>query len=97
MRLTYKNAVQRRQNAIGMLSYLYLPTDPDGSVPYDMRVTDTTEIAGNIRKLAQLGRTERWTGRIEQWARMVEENPEPMKSLRWAFLQGMVYASHASN
>lgn len=94
--LPYKNAAQRRQNAIGMISELYLP-HISGEPLYLMRVTDTREIAGNIRKISQLGRTERWHASVERWARMVEDSAcDDPCHIRWAFLQGMIYASHAS-
>jgi hypothetical protein len=51
------------------------------------------EIAGRIRTLAKLGRTERWTAAIENWARMVETEA----SLEWSFLQGSIWASHAAD
>lgn len=91
--LTPKNAKQRRSNAIGMLSCLYLP-QVHGETASRLELVPTPEISGNIRKLAQLGRTERWQGRIEQWARMVEQSSND-RDRRWAFLQGMIYATHA--
>jgi len=94
--LTYRNAAQRRQNAIGMLSFLYLPSDPQtGEAPFDLTTEDTREIAGNILKLRTLGRTLRWQSALGRWAEMVILSDD-MRELRWAFLQGMVYASHAS-
>lgn len=84
----------RRQIAIGMLSMLYIPIYADGTAPYDIDIADKNEVAGNIRKLAQLGRTERWQAAIERWARMTEQSTGP-KDLRWAFLQGMIFAGHA--
>ena len=84
------NAQTRRQNAIGMLSELYVP-GPE----YDFRPDVTrTEIAGNILKLGTLGRTARWQAAVKQWAAMVSN---PANNVRWAFMQGMVYAGHASD
>lgn len=87
-------AKNRRYEAIGMLVELYLPSD-NGDAPYEMNCNDTAAIAANIRKLAQLGRTDRWLGRIEQWARMVESSADA-RDLRWAFLQGLVYVNYAA-
>jgi hypothetical protein len=49
------------------------------------------EMATAIRSLVKLGRTERWTASIENWATMVETE----ESLEWAFAQGSIWASHA--
>lgn len=105
-------AKRNRQTAIGMLSELYLPTPAnddawdrqiilanphyqnDGTSPelFEYKIRG---IADNIRKLLTLGRTDRWQAAISRWANMVSESGNEM-SLRWAFLQGMVYAGHAS-
>lgn len=82
-------AQRYRQEAIGMLSELYLPASRDYEFPPDV---SREEIAGNIAKLAQLGRTERWRAAIRRWAAMVRANDG---NLRHAFLQGMIYAGHA--
>lgn len=60
-----------------------------------MVITDKAQIAQMIRELKAFGKTERWVGRVEQWAGMVEEATDE-KSLRWGFLQGSIYASHAA-
>jgi hypothetical protein len=100
------NAAEKRQEAIGMISELYLPTPEctDSVVNdrplylvnyYAARYATGNEIADNIEKLAQLGRTDRWQSAIKRWAAMVRES-EKLDDIRWAFLQGMIYASHAS-
>lgn len=100
------NAVRNRQTAIGMLSELYLPTPAccDASEQdrplylvnyYAARYATGAEIAENIEKLAQLGRTARWQSAIAHWARMVRECGDNIDSIRYAFLQGMIYAGHA--
>jgi hypothetical protein len=89
------NAEQNRQEAIGMLMELYLPETRD----YKLQSTDTDEIAVNISKLAALGKTERWQSAIKRWAAMVREShaTDPNRpSIRWAIIQGSVYANHAS-
>lgn len=71
-----------------MLHELYIP-ESDG---FERRYTTRDEIAGNIRKLAQLGRTDRWQVAIENWARAVESEA----NLDWAFLQYGIWAGYAS-
>jgi hypothetical protein len=85
-------AFKNRQLAIGMLSQLYIPYDEQGVADY-MATDDRTEIAGNIEKLDRLGRTDRWKGAIATWAAYVRD---PDNNLRWAFLQGMIYAGYGS-
>ena len=87
-------AALNRQEAIGMISFLYLPEQND----YDLRLPDNgaAGIAENIEKLAPLGRTARWQAAIDRWANMVREHSGNDRSLRWAFLQGMIFAGHAS-
>ena len=91
-----------------MISELYLPTPEcvdacEGERPlyllnsYEGRYATGNEVAENIEKLAQLGRTARWQAAIDRWARMVREHGGNLDSLRWAFLQGMIYAGHASD
>jgi hypothetical protein len=89
-----------RQTAIGMLTELYFSQGHDS--PYlwescDNRLATGHEVSENISKLAQLGRTARWQGAIDRWAGMVRENSGNPKSLRWAYMQGLIYASHASH
>lgn len=83
------NAERNRLVGIGMLMELYVPATHD----YDLQSTDSAEIANNIRKLAQLGRTARWQAAIDRWARMVQEQGNE-RGIRWAILQGAVYAGH---
>jgi hypothetical protein len=88
-----------RQYAIGMLSELYLPVGNGHEFLWeacDNRLATGTEVSANIEKLASLGRTARWQAAISRWACMVRECSGNPKSLRWAFLQGMIYAAHAS-
>jgi hypothetical protein len=63
---------------------------------YENRYATGTEVADNIRKLAQLGRTARWQAAIDRWARMVQECGDNIDSIRHSFIQGMIYAGHAS-
>lgn len=106
-------ATLRRQTAIGMLSELYLPTPriPEGESDRDAlldrplylvnyyanQYATGAEVAENIRKLGHLGRTARWQAAVDRWARMVQECGDNLESIRFAFIQGMVYASHASD
>lgn len=95
-------AQKARTEALGMLVELYVPESMD----YELRERPAAEIAGNIRKLAALGRTARWADAVEGWAVMVERGPhaaavvtpeaDPRWYLRWAFLQGAIYAGHAA-
>lgn len=92
-----------RQTAIGMLVELYLPTpdnpDFDRDVYlcnyYEARYATGEEVAENILKLASLGRTQRWQAAIKRWAAMVRSE-STVKGLRWAFLQGLIFANSAS-
>jgi hypothetical protein len=99
-------AYEKRREALGMISELYLPTpelcEASGQDrplylvnAYAGRYATGAEVAGNIEKLAQLGRTARWHAAIDRWANMVREHSGNVDSLRWAFLQGMIYAGHA--
>lgn len=60
--------------------------------------TCTAERAAElVRPLAELGKTARWKRSIEIWAAMILEEPgEDANHLRWAVLQGSVYAGHAA-
>lgn len=92
------NAQTGRSTAIGMLIALYLPDSQDYELTFRHPGGidgNANGIADNIRKLTQLGRTARWQSAIDRWARMVLESAGNLQSLRWAFLQGAVYASHA--
>lgn len=88
-----------RQFAIGMLSELYLPTSPDG-VPlnlvsgYGAPSATAQEVAHNILKLQSIGRTDRWRKIIAGWAGLVITEGNSPQNLRYAFLQGMIRASH---
>lgn len=85
------NAKVGRYEAIGMIVELYMPTSRN----YDLTTTDVDEMADNILKLSQLGRTDRWKAVIRQWAGMVREcKGDDVKHLRWAFLQGLVYVNY---
>jgi hypothetical protein len=99
------NAKERRQEAIGMISELYLPTrEPDGAYRdepvylinyWAAHYATSAEVADNIEKLIQLGRTDRWQAAIKRWAAMVR-HAKKLDDIRYAFLQGMIYAGHAS-
>jgi hypothetical protein len=89
------NAERNRQEAIGMLIELYVPESRN----YELQSINTAEIAGNIEKLAALGKTDRWQAAIKRWASMVRESSATdvnRPSIRWALIQGCVYANHAS-
>jgi hypothetical protein len=92
-------AMRNRQEAIGMLSELYLPesqqwelTNRHGGGLDSLAVG----MSRNIEKLSQLGRTARWKAAINRWATMVAESGNSDRALRHAFIQGMIYAGHAS-
>jgi len=89
------NAADKRSIALGMIVELYFPSPPGAKYGTDFIGTDPNAIADNIAKLDVMGRTDRWKAAIRRWAGMVR-NAEP-GSLRWAFLQGLIYAGHASN
>lgn len=94
-------AQRNRQEAIGMLSELYLPTDAEETRPFYLvnayagKYATAGEIADNIAKLTQCGRTARWQAAVKQWAGMVRA-ADNLRDIRWAFLQGLVYTTHAS-
>lgn len=84
------NATDRRYAGIKAVSNETVTTDvATGNTFHGTR----EEIAGRIRSLAKLGRTERWTATVENWASMVENED----SLEWAFLQGSIWAGHAAD
>ena len=79
---------QRRYDAITTIHDLaFLP---------DMTRSTITaaDLAKAIRLLSTLGRTTRWTGTIERWASMVEDDWDEGRS--WGLFQGGVYAVHAA-
>jgi hypothetical protein len=57
----------------------------------DESVWSAASIAAEIRKLAPLGRSERWTDAVESYARFVETDGRTS----FAYLQGSVYFAHA--
>jgi hypothetical protein len=80
------NAAQdRRIDAITAVNERYRDTHE--------RQVPTGEITVAIRKLAPLGRTDRWKQAVEAWALLVAENPE---NRRWACVQGAIYCAHAA-
>jgi hypothetical protein len=103
-------AARNRTIAIGMINELYLPSpgtpanpaDPDNPESWpmylfnycDCMLATPSEVAANIDKLAQLGRTVRWRTAIYNWAAIVRESTDREK-LRWAFLRGMLWAGGA--
>ena len=94
------NASTKRQTALGMLTELYLPAHGTEHEflweSCDDRLATGAEVADNIEKLMQLGRTARWQSAISLWARSVRENSGNPRGVRFAYLQGLVHASHAS-
>ncbi len=96
-------AQRRRAVAMGMVVELYCPTAEGYALrdpfPY-------AEAAENIRKLAPLGRTDRWRQGIETWAGMVEraswegaglDDFDRSKHDSWAFFQGHIIAGWAAS
>jgi hypothetical protein len=69
--------------------------DGRGQLTSIMLIWDRAQLAGMIRELATLGRTDRWTGTIENWARQVEAADDT--TLMWAFDQYCTYACHAAD
>ena len=100
--MAHSAAETRRQEAIGMLSELYLPTpeEPEDPGPaylcnfWEGRYATGAEVAENVAKLAQLGRTDRWRQAVARWSAMCRE-ARTVLELRLAFLQGMIYAGNA--
>lgn len=92
-------AQQKRYDGIGSIASKYL-----NDSPYPV-TSDTKEIAETIMALESLGRTDRWRGRIRQWAAMVTETDEMefdddlarLRHIHWAIIQGMVYANYAAS
>lgn len=76
---------RRRLFAMAMLCELYFPQTHD----FQFTGAPVDEIAGNIRKLAAIGRSAQWLLNIEGWAQMVEQHPD---AIHWAFFQGSVFA-----
>lgn len=90
------NAERNRGIGIGMLIALYLPEAQEYDLTYrhgPQFEPNREGMAENIRKLSQLGRTTRWQRAITNWAAMVAA-AEDNRGLRWALLQGAVYAGH---
>ena len=85
------NAKQRRAEAMNMLAELYYPT----SQGYAHTGATAEQMAGNITKLAVLGRTPRWVLAIDAWATRVREATD-QHGLDHAFFQGAVHAGHAA-
>jgi hypothetical protein len=86
------NAQKRRGFAMMMLHELVMPTLPDNAPRVFASYATREFIAGNIEKLAQLGRTEQWKAVIQNWADMVRDEEY---DLSWAYAQYSVYASMA--
>lgn len=96
------NAAAKRQMAMGMLTELYFAQGHDSPYLWEScegRPATGDEVAANIMKLRQLGRTERWQNTISRWADMVDcpETDNDPKALRWAYMQGLVYACHVAS
>lgn len=89
--------------AIGILTELYLPSGEQREFLWNYcenRNATPDEVSENILKLRQLGRTSRWQNALTRWNIMVQSAKvggdfQPSR-LRWAYLQGLVFASHAS-
>ena len=91
-------AADRRNVGIQALVNIYLPASNDYQLTFPHSGGWGSNIVGiedNIRKLAALGRTQRWQDAVTRWQGMVGEQTLP-DGLRWAILQGSVYASHAA-
>lgn len=82
-------AADKRYAGIKGVGERALYTDADAG---NLFLANRATIAGWIRELAPLGRTERWNNAVEGWAHAVETE----ESLEWAFLQYSVWATHAA-
>jgi hypothetical protein len=95
------NAQQKRYDAINSLvcdfagNETYFRTFDLLGNP-ELGPTEQRTIEHEIKKLATLGRTERWHNAINQWAAMVREDSDP-KHIMWAVYQGGIFAAHAAS
>lgn len=95
-------ASDRRYAGIGrVIRFALIPTEQairDGIGDHNdhgLRTTDAEAIACQIETLEGLGRTMRWQAQVHAWASMVRDEDTP-QGIRWAVLQGAVYAGHAA-
>lgn len=86
--MTKLTASQKRAAAMSDVCTSVVGADGNGDTVW--HTENRVWIAERIRTLLPLGRTDRWQGRVEGWAQMVEEEGNP---LDWAFLQGAVYVN----
>jgi hypothetical protein len=89
-------AVDKRYSAINAVSTRVVTVKP-GGLGTDWHSRNRQEVAGFIRELSKLGRTERWKAQIEGWARMVETEESDKDFSEWAFFQGGIWASYAAD
>lgn len=81
---------EKRLQALNHLMTTVMPA----SSSYQLVITNPMILAEEIRKLAPLGKTHRWTEAIEAWATAVED---PKHDLQWAFTQYGIFAGHAAS
>ena len=89
-------AVQRRFDAIGNVSRAVVNYVPElRENVWEFTADQRDAVAVLIRDIAPLGRTDRWQGAVERWARAVE-NAESDQQFQHSFFQFGIYASHAA-
>ena len=98
MTATKTTPFQRRLDAMGAVcnSTRNVEFPEDGSKPVLVWYRDFDDRAATataIRTLAPLGRTDRWKGSIENWARFVETAETP-ESYRWSFDQYAIWTGY---
>jgi hypothetical protein len=89
-------AVEKRYDAIKAVSERVVTVKPSG-LGTDWHTRDRATVAGFIRELSKLGRTERWKANVESWACMVETEESDKDFSEWAFFQGGIWTSYAAD
>jgi len=84
-------AQQKRYDGMAAVYALALEEDPGMGTHHRKEDVKASTIAEAIRGLKTLGRTDRWKGRCEQWARMVEGDWD--QGSTWGLFQGGIYAN----
>jgi hypothetical protein len=90
-----KASAQDRRFAAMRIVHAYadaLWTEPGAEYIYTNTSESRAKIAGFIRRLSTMGRTDRWRNAIESWARVVEDESD----FQWGFMQYSIYAGHAN-
>jgi hypothetical protein len=89
------NAIARRYDALSAVCDATRQYDPEvGATVWFKTLEDQDALAADIRALAPLGRTARWTEAIEAWAVQVET--ADAARFQWAFDQFGVWAAYAA-